>query len=277
MISCWTCTRTNDCKKLPDTIQQIKAFVCPKYLSANDEEVAARNTILTSVGPRKTIKVLKNHRRASMSLNPVVQKIIDLVSTGNVAAVQALGSQAEFINSHLMIAACKITDDPPGVSKQLADAKDDRRGKLIEILASAAAGVAPSVATAVASVPVVSEPVPEEEPKRRGRRPGVTVTVPASAPALSGDASTDALIARIDAVGQGQDELVERLKRTEESLRVATEALSRVMGTLDELAIVSQKLDLFKTGLLNAELEMLGAGKIASAPFGEAMEGWPKS
>lgn len=279
MISCWTCSKTNNCKKMPLKIADVKSHVCEKYDPVPLEIVEARNTLVTAVGPLKAIKALKTHRSVSrMSVNPAVQKVIELVESGNTSAISAFRDDASVINSHLMIAACKVTDDPTAVSKQVAEGGADRRGKLIEILVSAASGRAPAsapattlvAASAAETIAAVKASLPDA-PAKRGRKPATATVAAADLPPEDMSAGTGVVIARLDAIGQGQDELSEKLSAL--TLKVAA-LTTNLDAALSQIDLLQRRLTLFKTAILNAELEMLGAGKLASAPFGETMEGW---
>lgn len=220
-IACWTCSRTTNCKQLPDSISKIKSHVCNRYEQISDEERVTRDTLLDKVG-YKIIKTMREVPRKGVlkmtATNPVVSSIIDAVTNGQVDALKSV-LEGQNQPAFLMLAACKL-DSPENVTSAMRDIKaaQEKVNVLKTILLKLATDNHNPSATAAVEVE-------QETPKTRKPR------TPKQQEPVSPEDSSD-IATYFNGVSQKLTEVLLELKQVSEGNKKNNQLLAVIAETL---------------------------------------------
>lgn len=222
-IACWTCSKTTNCKKLPDTVGKIKSYVCNRYDQISEQEKITRDTLLEKLGS-KIIKMLQEVPRKGVlkmtATNPVVSSIIDAVTNGQVDALKSV-LEGQNQPAFLMLAACKL-DSPENVTNAMRDIKaaQEKVNVLKTILLKLAAD---NHNPAAPAAPVVEAEV--ESPKTRKPR------APKQQEHVSSEDASD-IVTYFNGVSQKLTEVLLELKQVSEGNKRNNQLLAAVAETL---------------------------------------------
>jgi len=225
-IACWTCSKTTNCTKLPDTVVKAKLHICNRYEQISEEERVARDTLLSKVGTR-VMKALREVPRKGVltmtATNPVVNSIIEAVSNGHVDALKSV-LEGQNQPAFLMLAACKL-DSPENVTSAMRDVKTAQ--EKVNILKTILIKLASDNSNSGRAPTGGPEPeVEQETPKtRKPRTPKAGGDTP-----TAGDAAD--LGTYFNGVSQKLSEVLAALTRVEEGNKRNNQLLAAVAETL---------------------------------------------